>query len=106
MPAEIHLLATAREAKGERPPLHLIDPPEPISLGKWVANKLHAWWPNEVVTPRAAGISEEAILTKNETALNLWFEAAVEDLGPEKVVSLLEAKVHLGKAILQARGKE
>lgn len=117
--AEIHLLATAREAKGERPPLHLIDPVEPIPFRPtWLGRLFARRAKEEATSPRSLGISEEAngdvtvmiptgLIARQEAKLEVWYTQALCDLGPEKIesiISLLEAKVRLGKAILQARG--
>jgi hypothetical protein len=88
MTAEIHLLATAREQRPERPRDPTLPPAEPIPMTRLrrAAEAVARTW-------RGLGISEEAIKAKLDLQLERWCQEALTELSAAEVKAMLEGRV-------------
>jgi hypothetical protein len=108
MTAEVHSLGAYRELSG-RPSVDTelaaireklnIEPPPPIPFRSRLATRLEKAW--EVF----AGVSDQAKLERQAGLLNTWFETTADACGIEQTQSMLQDKLNLAKAIIQARSE-
>ncbi len=106
---DIHLLATAREQRGI--PVHTpgtgdpvyggtASPPIPFRptwLGRLFARK------QTYDDIKGMGLSQEAVDEKHAALLGNWFDTASDECGVETTKAMLQSKVGLAEAILEAR---
>ena len=109
---DVHLLATAREQRGIRPvgkdSLPPATPAEPIpfvrralkAVSGFVADFSRA---KQIRDDLIAHTTEEAREDRQRGTLDVWFEYTCELCGVETTKAMLESKVGLAEAILEAR---
>ena len=113
MPADIHSLGAYRELKGESvPKLHRFDPAPapPIPFVRRALNAVSDFATNFTSAKQrrddlVSMFSQEAIDERQNKLLERWFEDTEGMCGAEKTKSMLQSKVGLASAIIEARNE-